>query len=260
MACAASAVAAQHRACGQIDGWEVHAGGAKQKAGRGLVAAAHQHDAIDGMAAQQFFRVHRQHVAIEHRCRFQQRFRQRQRRQLHRKAACHQHAALDVVDPALEVHVAGLRVRPGVEDCDDRRALPLLRCITHLHRPRAMAEGAQIVGGEPACAAELVGFLLAHDCVGAHSGGGVAHGVCRTFGFGTIRPMMITVNRPGNAAGMPAGGPAQDAKSRAWTAGKGRRISTAPANRRSSPADDAEVKLPGSVRHAYPGYACPSRG
>ena len=113
-------VAAQHRPGRQIDRRQVHAGGAEQQARRGLVATAHQHDAVDGMAAQQFLGVHRQHVAVEHRGRLQKRFRQRQRRQLHRKTARHQDAALDVVDAALEMHVAGLRVRPGVEDRDDR--------------------------------------------------------------------------------------------------------------------------------------------
>ena len=157
-------VAAQHRPGGKVDRRQVHRGGAEQQARRGLVAAAHQHHAVDGMAAQQFLGVHRQHVAVEHGGRLQEGFRQRQRRQFHREAAGHQHAALDVVDPALEMHVAGLRVRPGVEDRDDGPALPLLRRIAHLHRARAVAEGPEIVGREPAGAAELVGglFLVGH--------------------------------------------------------------------------------------------------
>ena len=147
-------VAAQHRARGQIDRGQIHAGGAEQQRRRGLVAAAHQHHAVDGMAAQQFLGVHRQQVAVEHGGRLQERFRQRQRRQFHRKAAGHQDAALDVIDPRLEMHVAGLRVRPGVEDRDDRAVLPLLRRVAHLHGARAMAEGAEIVGRKPARAAK----------------------------------------------------------------------------------------------------------
>src|SRR5882724_4747846 len=58
------------------------------------------------------------------------------------------------------MHVAGLRVRPGVEDRDHRAALPLLRRVTHLHGARAMAKGTKIVGREPARAAELVGILF----------------------------------------------------------------------------------------------------
>ncbi|KAH2812032.1 hypothetical protein KXV85_005237, partial [Aspergillus fumigatus] len=78
----------------------------------------------------------------------------------HRKAARHQHAALDVVDAALEVHVAGLRIRPCVEDGDDRAVLPFLRRVSHLHRARTVAEGAEIIGGEPARAAQLVRALV----------------------------------------------------------------------------------------------------
>src|SRR3981081_2421473 len=74
-----------------------------------------------------------------------------------------QDAAFDVLDPALEVHVAGLSVRPGVEDGDDRPADPILRRVAHLHGARAMAEGAQIVGREPARAAELGGGLFPGD-------------------------------------------------------------------------------------------------
>ena len=79
------------------------------------------------------------------------------------KAAGHQDAALDVVDPRLEMHVAGLRVRPGVEDRDDRTALPFLRRVAHLHGARAMAKGAKIVGRKPARATERFGtFLVCH--------------------------------------------------------------------------------------------------
>src|ERR1017187_6773597 len=52
------------------------------------------------------------------------------------------------------MHVAGLRIRPGVENGDDRTAAPFLRRVAHLHRARAMAEGPEIVGREPARAAE----------------------------------------------------------------------------------------------------------
>ena len=162
-------VAAQHRPGGEIDRGQIHAGGTQQQRRRGLVAAAHQHHAVDGVAAQQFLGIHRQQVAVEHGGRLQERFRQRQRRQLHREAAGHQDAALDVVDPALEMHVAGLRVRPGIEDRDHRAAFPLLRRITHLHGARAMAEGAEIVGRKPARAAQrfrsfLVVFRHGNTC------------------------------------------------------------------------------------------------
>ena len=173
-------VAAQHRSGRQIDRGQIHAGGAEQEPRRGLVAAAHQHHAVDGMAAQELLGVHRQHVAVEHGGRLQERFRQRQRRQFQRKAAGHQHAALDVVDAALEVHVAGLRVRPGVEDRDHGAALPLLRRVAHLHGARTMAEGAQIVGGEPARAAQRFRMFLVvwHDPHLFETGQVISQAVC----------------------------------------------------------------------------------
>src|SRR5438445_9868573 len=99
------------------------------------------------------------------------------------------------------MHVAGLRIRPGVEDRNDRAALPFLRRVAHLHRARAVAEGAEIVRGKPTRAAELVGVLLA-----AH--GWVPHfwtvlrSMVRKIRFSTISPMMITVNRPAKTAGI----------------------------------------------------------
>ena len=68
-------VAAQHRTRGQKNRRQIHARRTKQQRRRGLVASAHQHHAIDRMAAQQLLRIHRQQVAIEHGCRLQQRLR-----------------------------------------------------------------------------------------------------------------------------------------------------------------------------------------
>src|SRR6201999_897320 len=86
-------------------------------------------------------------------------------------------------------------------DGDDRPVLPLLRRVAHLHRARAMAEGAKIVGSEPARAAELGrAFLLGHVWV-PHFWT-VLRSMVRKIRFSTIKPMMITVNRPANTAGM----------------------------------------------------------
>jgi hypothetical protein len=52
------------------------------------------------------------------------------------------------------MHVTGLRIRPGVDDRDDRAVLPFLRRIAHLHGARAMTEGPKIVRSEPARAAQ----------------------------------------------------------------------------------------------------------
>ncbi|MCY1231622.1 hypothetical protein D9M72_440770 [compost metagenome] len=132
-------VAAQHRAGWHEDGWYARAGGAHQQARRGLVAAAHQHGTVDGMGADQLFGLHREEVAIEHGCRLDRAFRQRDRRQFDREAARLQDAALDVVDALLEVGVAGIDIRPRIDDGDERLAHPLARRVAHLHDAGAMA-------------------------------------------------------------------------------------------------------------------------
>jgi hypothetical protein len=110
------------------------------------------------MAAQKLLGVHRQEVAVEHGRRLDASLSDSDiAGSSIGKSAGLQHAALHVVDARLEMHVAGLGVGPGVEDGDDRLAGPFLRRVAHLHRARAMTEGAQIVGREPARAAQLIG-------------------------------------------------------------------------------------------------------
>ena len=46
-------------------------------------------------------------------------------------------------------------VAPGVEDGNDGLALPVLMVVAHLHGARAVAKAAEIVGLEPAGAAQL---------------------------------------------------------------------------------------------------------
>ena len=156
----AGVVAAQHRPGGQVDHRQAGARRAHHQARRGLVAAAHQHRAIDRMRAEQLLGLHRQHVAIEHRRRLDEAFRERERRQLDGEAAGLEHAPLHVLDPLLEVDMAGVEVGPGIEDGDDRLAPPVLRRLAHLHEPGAMAEAAQVVGREPAGGTEVFGGLF----------------------------------------------------------------------------------------------------
>src|SRR4029077_11855713 len=60
---------------------------------------------------------------------------------------------------------ARIDLAPGVDDADRRLAGPILAVIAELLQARAMAEGAQRLGAEPAVAAELLGgfFWLAHS-------------------------------------------------------------------------------------------------
>jgi hypothetical protein len=77
-------------------------------AGRGLVAAAHQHAAVDRMAAQQLLGLHRQQVAVEHGGRLLERLRQRHRRHLDREAARLPDAALHLLGALRKCEWQGL--------------------------------------------------------------------------------------------------------------------------------------------------------
>ena len=154
-------VAAQHRAGRNVDRRDAHADRAHDQAGRGLVAAAHQHRAVDRMAAQQLLGLHRQHVAIEHGRRLDEGLRQRHRRQFDREAAGLQHAALDVLGARAQMRVAGIDLAPGVDDADDRLAVPILGVVADLAQPRAVAERAHVADAEPAMAAQIFGTFLA---------------------------------------------------------------------------------------------------
>jgi hypothetical protein len=85
---------------------------------------------------------------------------------LHRKAAGLPDAALDLLDPLLEMRVAGIDVAPGVDDGDHRLARVVAAVKAHLRGARAVAEGAEILDAIPAMASEFFGLL---------AGGGIGH-------------------------------------------------------------------------------------
>ena len=143
--CLAAPIAAQHRPGRHIDRRHTHADRAHEQAGRGLVAAAHQHRTVDRMRAQQFLGLHREEVAVEHGRGLHERFGQRHRRQFDREAARLQDAALHVLGTLAQMAVAGVDVAPGIDDADHRLAGPVLAVIAELAQPRAVAERAQVV-------------------------------------------------------------------------------------------------------------------
>jgi hypothetical protein len=161
---AAVPVAAQHRARRHVDRRQAHRDRAHDQAGRGLVAAAHQHRAVDRMTAQQLLAFHREQVAVEHGRGLHERLGERHRRQLDRKAAGLPDAAFHILGALAQMAVARIDLAPRVDDADHRLAGPILAVIAELLQARAMAEGAQRLGAEPAVAAELLGgfFWLAH--------------------------------------------------------------------------------------------------
>ena len=159
----AAPIAAQHRPGRHIDRRHAHADRAHDQPRRGLVAAAHQHRAVDRMAAQQLFAFHGEEIAIEHGRGFDERLGKRHRRQLDRKAAGLIDAALHVLGAVAQMAVTGVDVAPSIDDADDRLADPVGAVIAELAQPRAVAERAQIVLAEPAIAAQVFGrFLVLH--------------------------------------------------------------------------------------------------
>ena len=151
----------------------VHRRGAHEQRGRRLVAAAHQHRAVDRIRAQHLLGLHREQVAVEHRRRLLERLRQRHRRHLEREPARLPHAALHVLDALLEVRVARVDVAPRVDDRDDRLAAVIRGVEAHLRGARAVAEGPQVVHAVPAVAAEFLGSFAGHAANLARAGGGV---------------------------------------------------------------------------------------
>ena len=131
----AAPVAAQHRPGRHVDRRQAHRDRAHDQAGRGLVAAAHQHRAVDRMAAQQLLAFHGEEVAVEHGRRFDERLGQRHRRQLDGKAAGLPDAAFHVFGARAQMPVAGVDVAPGVEDADHRLAGPVGAVVAELLSP-----------------------------------------------------------------------------------------------------------------------------
>ena len=86
------------------------------------------------MAANQLLGLHRQQVAVEHGRRLDEGLGQGNRWQLKRETTRLQYATFDVLHPLLEVGVAGVDVRPGVDDRNHGFARPVFGAVAHLHR------------------------------------------------------------------------------------------------------------------------------
>ena len=132
------------------------------KAGRGLIAAAHQHDAVDGLRAQQLLRLHGQEVPVHHGGRLGHLLADGHGGHFHRVAASLPHAALHFFGPLAHVAVAGIAVGPGIDNADDRLAREILAADTHFHGAAAVAEGAHSIHAEPAMAAKVFRLFLGH--------------------------------------------------------------------------------------------------
>ena len=148
-------------------GWHVDEGIARaqrthDQARRCLVTAAHQHRAINRVAAQQLLGLNGQQVAVKHGGGLDDGLGQRDRRQLDRETTRLQNAALDVFDALLEVTVAGADIAPGVDDGDHGFAHPVIGAVAQLHHARAVTKRAQVVRRHPARTAQFVVGFACH--------------------------------------------------------------------------------------------------
>src|SRR5437879_2674173 len=80
----------------------------------GLVASPHEHDAVDRMTANDFLRLHRQHVAIEHRRGFHEHFAERHDRYFDGEAARLPGAAFYFLGSLAEMRMARVEIGPRV--------------------------------------------------------------------------------------------------------------------------------------------------
>jgi hypothetical protein len=127
-----------------------------QQRRRRLVAAHHQHDAVERVRADRFLHVHRDLVAKEHRRRPHHGLAEAHHGELERKPAGLEHARLDVLSQLAEVRVARRHLRPGVADADHRLAdEKVVREALVLH-PRAVDEVVALATVEPGLRAQLV--------------------------------------------------------------------------------------------------------
>ncbi len=117
--------------------------------GRGLVAAAEQHDAVDGIGADGLFDVHADQVAVEHGRRAHVGLARGHDRELHRQPAGLPHAALHVVRDGPQVRVARRQLRPGIADADDRAAVEHVGGQPLVPHPAAVDEAVLVVLAEP---------------------------------------------------------------------------------------------------------------
>src|SRR5262249_24759885 len=91
----------------------------------------------------------------EHRAGLHKRFVETGDGHLDREPARLPDAALDLFSALAEVRVTGIQVRPGVENGNDRLALPIGAAETHLGETGALPKRPPVIRPEPAVRSEL---------------------------------------------------------------------------------------------------------
>ncbi len=126
--------AVEHRSAGENDSRRVHGRRGHQAGGRCLVAAGHQHDAVERVAVKDFDKPEISEVAVKRGRWTLARLLDRVTRKLKGDAARCADSLAHALGELEMVAVAGRQVRTGLRDADDRFSRP------QLHRRQAIIE------------------------------------------------------------------------------------------------------------------------
>ena len=147
-------LAVQHRPAREHDRRHVARRGTHQQRRRGLVAAGHQHHAVDRVAADRLLDVHGREIAEQHRGRAEIALAVREHRELEREAAGLVDAALDPLRQLAEVGVARGELGERVADPDHRATVEQVGRETLILHPAAVQEAVPVGMAEPGGAAQ----------------------------------------------------------------------------------------------------------
>jgi|GEM_PF-6995797 len=145
----AAEFAIQHRPARADDGRYVTARSPHQEGRGGLVAAGHQNDAVDRIAADRFLDIHRGEIAEQHRCWPKIALAGRKHRKFHRKAAGLIDAVLHALGEVAKMGVTRGKFGPGVADADHRPAVEEIVGKALIFHPATMQETVPIGMPEP---------------------------------------------------------------------------------------------------------------
>ncbi len=116
------------------------------------------------MTTDDFLRLHRKQIAIQHRRRLHQHFAERHDGDFNREPARLQNSSSNLFSPVAKVRVACVQLVPGVQNRNDRFVREFIGIQSELLVPGAMTEAAQGIGIEKAVAAEFFGLLSRALC------------------------------------------------------------------------------------------------
>ena len=133
-------LAAEHGATGDHDGRDIGAGRPHDLCRGGFIAAAKQHDGVDGIGPDALLHVHGHQVAEEHGRRLHEHLAKRNGGEFQGKAAGPPNAAFYGFGHLFQVGVAVVELAPGIADADDGLVIKNVGREAFGAKPRAPGE------------------------------------------------------------------------------------------------------------------------